>query len=148
VKECAQQFSIPNMTDWCPPTLLDLSQLRAFYVQTLMEEIVDTNSDAVGFPGAIYIDALDTHGRIRTGPTLLSAQVGDRNETNGAAADTTTGYGYVDTVLLYNVQRACAGGGYTECAELSQMLQTRKAAHPHRTWDDPQLGRHKTWPYQ
>ena len=138
------------MTDWCPETLLDLGQLRDYYLQRVMEEVVEhNNADEVGFSGAIYLDALDKDGRIRTGSTSLWQQVGDVNETNSRNEDDhagTVGYAYVDTVLLHNVQKACRKDAHADCGSLVKLLHSRRALHPLAKWEEPGRGRHATWP--
>jgi hypothetical protein len=37
IAECASQYNIPNMTAWCPATLLDDGQLADFYKQQSLQ---------------------------------------------------------------------------------------------------------------
>ena len=147
-KSCASSFKIPNMTSWCPPTLIDTDQLRAYYIQVAMEMVV-ANATAsgvdIGFPGAIYMDGVDTGGTIRTGVLPLSRSIGRGNYPAG-----NTGYGMVDTMLLHNVQKACQEVHDTAqravCDSLKQKLHQRKLQNPLKRWDDPEHGRLATWP--
>lgn len=40
VYNCAIAFNIPNMTQWCPETLLDISNLENYYKQITLEETI------------------------------------------------------------------------------------------------------------
>jgi len=143
-EKCARVFDIPNMTDWCPRTLLDCEQMRAYYLQSVLELIVQNETDDIGFPGAIYLDALDEGGIIRTGSTLLSRQVGQM----GTAGRDTAGYAYVDTMLLYNVQKVCKSSLKlaAACTEHMAFIQRRRQLHPYQRWDDVEHGRLALWP--
>eukprot|EP00299_Pterocystis_sp_00344_P008054 c2896_g1_i1.p1 GENE.c2896_g1_i1~~c2896_g1_i1.p1 ORF type:complete len:276 (-),score=54.65 c2896_g1_i1:97-924(-) len=71
-KKCAELFNLPNMTRWCPPTLLDVSQLTNYYKQLTIDAAFENGWD---FPNAIYIDAIDVDGTIRIGPQSQAAKV-------------------------------------------------------------------------
>jgi len=154
---CANAFNVPNMT-FCPKTLLDVEQLRAYYVQSVMELIVMNQSDDIGFPGAIYMDALDQNGLIRTGTTLLSQEVGSGGNSNSNSTTVvsgTTGYAYVDTMILYNVQKACKNANAQHphlpntalCTAHIDMIQQRRQSNgPYKRWDDFEHGRIAAWP--
>ena len=79
--DCAKQFGIPNMTDWCPPTLQDIGQLANYYKQITLEEAY---VNGWGFPNAIYIDGLDWDGTIRTGTQLLNGRKRDTDHNTDA----------------------------------------------------------------
>ena len=68
--ECAESFGIPNMTKWCPDTLLQQSQLHNYYLQRDLEDAyqnIKQGKDSWDFPNAFYLDAADTDGGIRVG---------------------------------------------------------------------------------
>ena len=89
-------------------------------------------------PGAIYIDAVDQSGAIRTGVP-----------TGGAPVDPgTTGYAYVDTLLYFNARVGCsrAAANASACAPLLQALEAQRALRPLKKWDDAAHGRCDSWP--
>jgi hypothetical protein len=63
VRKCANTYAIPEFA-FCPPTLLDIGQLHNYYNQLMLEK---SHTNEWGFPNAIYTDAIDSHGTIRTG---------------------------------------------------------------------------------
>ena len=54
---------------WCPLTLMDCSLLANYYNQQVLEQAY--NDPAFTLPNAIYIDAVDVEGGIRTGTELI-----------------------------------------------------------------------------
>lgn len=56
------------------------------------------------------------------------------------------GYAYADTLIAYNVRRACGGSMAGACGTLTSLLAARRAAHPLTLWEDPLTGRHSDWP--
>jgi hypothetical protein len=143
-QKCAASLAIPNMTDWCPVTLLDCEQLRSFYLQDALDATA-ADGAALELPGAIYLDVLGPNGTIRTGTTLLGGGGG------GDDPEGTTGFGYVDTAIYFNARIACAapGANATACAALMPMLKQRRAAYPLKHWSDPAHGRVPLpWPRQ
>ena len=190
---CARLLSLPNVSAWCPLTLLDSSLLRNYYVvqRALDMAVADAPSGGEGegegedegrgtgggsgemeLPGAIYLDGLDRGGLLRVGDEdPIATRDGLRPGASAEAFNrSTAGYAYVDTLLLYNVRVGCRrrrgavdsagalkgdvgrhrtgaiGGSGGACEELEQMLRSRRAAHPLRTWDDPSHGRLRDWP--
>ena len=133
---CAKQFNIPNMTEWCPPTLEDIGQLANYYKQISLEEAY---TNGWGFPNAIYIDGLDWDGTIRTGTQLLNGRERDSDHTTDA-------YAYADTLIAWNVRVACGDSTDGTCGELKTKLETRRAKHPVSRWDDAHYGRQASWP--
>ena len=112
-QHCAQLFSLPGLTEWCPPTLMDVSLMTNYYNQRILDAAITHGLD---LPNAIYIDAVDVAGTIRTGtqlvPTVrLQGGAGGKEEGEqhgtGAGEHKTTAFAYVDTIALYNLQRAC-----------------------------------------
>mmetsp|Transcript_14550 Transcript_14550/g.28494 ORF Transcript_14550/g.28494 Transcript_14550/m.28494 type:complete len:119 (-) Transcript_14550:273-629(-) len=93
-------------------------------------------------PHAIYLDAVDTGGLIRTGTRPLDQPGGSGQEV--------AGFAYVDTVVLVNVNRVCSAGGDKvfdqSCQQLKTLLAGRRAKHPLATWSDPSHGRLVGWP--
>ncbi len=142
-RRCSANFHTPETTHWCPETLLDIAQLSSYYVQSLLEYAYDgIESKQLAFPNAVYLDALDWGGTIRTGSQLLNG-----HDRGGAPENKITTYGYVDTVLSYNAQIACAHDSQNqECASFTQDMARRKEVHPHRLWDDPDFARYSSWP--
>ena len=71
IKACTSGcFDVPSLVGWCPPTLMDVAQMGAYYKQLTLE-LAYTNFDAGwSFPNAIYLDAVDVDGTIRVGTTL------------------------------------------------------------------------------
>eukprot|EP01061_Rhynchopus_euleeides_P030652 TRINITY_DN5089_c0_g2_i4.p1 TRINITY_DN5089_c0_g2~~TRINITY_DN5089_c0_g2_i4.p1 ORF type:complete len:204 (+),score=105.88 TRINITY_DN5089_c0_g2_i4:515-1126(+) len=131
-KACAKIYHIPNLTDWCPPTLLSQSRLANYYNQIALEAAIK-DSPTSRFPNAIYIDDVSYNGTIITG-------LGD---------DSTEGYAYAATVVLSNVWNACGGQTgtkYTQCAQLTKDLQAVRALYPFHTWEDNKHGRTVGWP--
>ncbi|MEO5968352.1 MAG: hypothetical protein ABIQ95_00370, partial [Bdellovibrionia bacterium] len=100
-KNCASTFNIPNMSDWCPGSLLNISHLANYYSQINLDLAVNCDLD---FPNAIYIDGLDQGGTILTGETLKS-----QNETLN------TRFAYVDSLLIRNVKRSCQFRPHSKC---------------------------------
>lgn len=196
IPQCAATFNIPDMTGWCPETLLDVGQLTAYYRQQTLEAAYQAGHS---FPNAIYIDAVGDDGVIRTGTKRLNAgdepvcniykwsscqtsqpECDDGWVANGYkvhfncydydgnkhgfcgwawqdhykccrqadAEHATDAYGYVDTLVAYNVRSACAGNGLSQddCASTMAMLEERRARNPVKTWSDPLNGRLQGWP--
>jgi hypothetical protein len=156
---CAALFKIPNMTDWCPYSLLDNEQMRAYYLQLAMDTVVHpTTSAEIGFPGAIYLDAVDLGGKIRMGTTILAEEIGDGagNESSRASAGSApgsdtqvVGYGYVDALLLHNTRKACKETGRasanSKCPALLQLMEERMEQNPLYMWEDVAHGRNPSW---
>lgn len=192
IPDCAKDFNITDMTNWCPSTLLDVSQLNAYYKQAVLDDAYNKN---LTFPNAIYIDAVDEKGLIRTGTKLLSQgqdepvcdiirwtscqthqPVCDEGWTangeyvhfncydydgqehgfcglawqnhykccrNTDGDHGTDGYAYVDTLLAYNVRKACASKPHEidNCEKTIAMLEERRANNPLKLWDDCMTGR-------
>lgn len=133
-------FNIPGLTDWCPTTLEDMSQLANYYNQIALAQALKRQDY---FPNAIYIDAVDHDGTIRTGtrpPSLVEATV-DPEGGN-------TRFAYLDTVLASLLQRACQGPSEpADCARLTQVVEHRRAQYPLNLWEDAAHGRHSSWPH-
>eukprot|EP01063_Lacrimia_lanifica_P014427 TRINITY_DN2100_c0_g2_i2.p2 TRINITY_DN2100_c0_g2~~TRINITY_DN2100_c0_g2_i2.p2 ORF type:complete len:226 (+),score=88.73 TRINITY_DN2100_c0_g2_i2:499-1176(+) len=136
IKKCAAAYHIPNMTDWCPPSLISSERLMNYYNQLALETTARASArgGAARFPNAIYIDALlaNSSGAIQTSETSLA-----------------TAYAYAPTVVATNVWRACGGASGTafpECAGLSAALEALRAAYPFQQWVDPTHGRLVGWP--
>lgn len=140
---CAASYGIPNMTTWCPSYLQASSQLFNYYTQVSLETATQYNFT---MPNAIYLDAVDYGGLIRTGTELFP--------TPGTTGDpppsthNTTGYAYVDTLLYFNVRRACDVGAAppSSCTTLLSALADRRARNPYLRWDNSPHGRCADWP--
>lgn len=148
-EKCAALYKIPGLDYWCPETLMDISLLTNYYNQRILDIAYE---QGFGFPNAIYLDALDNEGTIRTGTSLLfNSQKQPSNGSNGSnGSHSTTSYAYVDTLALYNLQRACNQTKSqlhpSVCAELPPIINQRRLAHPVDTWNDPNHGRLVDWP--
>jgi len=134
-KQCAATFNIPNMTDWCPPHLLDISQLTNYYNQIVFEEVWSNQWD---YPNAIYIDAVDQDGTIRTGTQIL--------EQSQPRDTLLTRYCYVSNILLNNLQKGCGSVNTGQCLTLKNLLLSNRSQYPIQRWDSPYYGRLTTWP--
>lgn len=149
VQRCAAAFNIPGM-DWCPQTLLDIAQLENFYKQITLEEAFVT--PGWRFPNAIYINAVDWEGTIRTGTQVMW---GAKRSLDSIPTHETAAYAYADTIILSNIQLGCgvkAGGAQpvqarvTACADLQKRYQDRREKNPLFLWNDAQFGRLADWP--
>lgn len=144
-RKCSTNFQTPEPTLWCPETLLDIAQLSSYYVQTILEYAhsgMDFKIQKMAFPNAIYLDALDWGGTIRTGSQLLNG-----HDRGGAPENKVAAYGFVDTILSYNAYIACSRHSQNElCASFAQDIQRRRQLHPRRVWDDRRLARYSDWP--
>lgn len=167
---CAASYGIPNMTTWCPSYLQASSQLFNYYTQVgsrmglcssmplvvsprelnwlvpLQVSLETATQYNFTMPNAIYLDAVDYGGLIRTGTELFP--------TPGTTGDpppsthNTTGYAYVDTLLYFNVRRACDVGAApsSSCTTLLSALADRRARNPYLRWDNSPHGRCADWP--
>jgi hypothetical protein len=145
LEKCAAVANIPNLSSYCPATLAEWERLRNFYSQVFMDRIAqDEFKNVYSPPGAIYMDMLGAHGEVKTSPP-------------GDDAGAHAGFAYVDTMLLWNVRRACGGSGAggrvgglspsaEACASAEAQLVTQRQAYPMTRWDDFNTGRHKNWP--
>jgi len=151
---CSSHLDMPDAPDWCPDVLLDIAQLASYYNQHVFEFALSSNDTArafgekeeqrIAFPNAIYLDALDFDGTVRTGSQLLNGA--DR----GGPDEDDSKYAYVDTVLMYNVQQLCSGGksegSSAECQSLANLFQERRQRYPFRLWEDTDRARYADWP--
>jgi len=135
IKQCALSLHIPNMTDWCPPHLQDISQLTNYYNQLVLEAAFANQLD---FPNAIYLDAVDQDGTIRVGTQLFP---------DSTDQDTLTAkYAYVSNFLLYNLRKVCGSSTSSQCVSLKTLLLANRAQYPLQIWNDPTHGRLVNWP--
>ena len=135
-KECAESAKIPNMTS-CPMALMDWSLLMNYYNQRVLdlaysEGATNLNTD---FPNAIYLDAVDVSGLIRTGTSKINPLLQEH---------ATDGYAYAATLIAANVRRLCRGRN--DCLSLQKSIEDERAQHPLSLWDDPNHGRLMSWP--
>lgn len=153
---CASLFHIPNMTEWCPMHLQSMSMLANYYNQIPLAQVLrcpdspDPFACDMSLPNAIYIDAVDVNGTIRTGTTLFAPEYSDSWSNKGANGRGLSSYGYVDTFAMVNLRRGCAkadGAAMREwCASMEKSIAARWSLHPLQRWDDPFHGRHAVWP--
>eukprot|EP00939_MAST-03C_sp_MAST-3C-sp1_P004266 g4266.t1 len=70
-KTCARAYNVtPAMDSWCPPTLLQQSQLFNYYMQQVFEVThanILADEDGWNFPAAFYLNAVDFNGTFRVG---------------------------------------------------------------------------------
>ena len=146
--KCASGFNLPNVTEWCPETLLDLTQLANYYSQLTLE--IAHNSPGYAFPNAFYVDAVTSTGGIRTGTTPL-------NQPPGPQPHALSEYAYVATVVdWFRAWRCSTASALPDvssgqsiadlCASAGAALATLRAAAPIQTWSDPASGRLDGWP--
>mmetsp|Transcript_58088 Transcript_58088/g.188027 ORF Transcript_58088/g.188027 Transcript_58088/m.188027 type:complete len:449 (+) Transcript_58088:60-1406(+) len=113
VEKCAKDFGIPNLTNWCPLDLQEYGQLDNFYNQRVLDAIYNegAGTEAVDFPNAIYINGIDTGGRIRTGTQRLNPLKLDGGSEPSLTDDghDTDGYAYAATLVGATVRRMCRG---------------------------------------
>ena len=134
---CAKQFPSLNMSGWCPVTLMDCSLLAAYYNQVALDAAY--NRPDSDFPTAIYLDAVDIGGTIRTGTELINP-LQDRG--GALTAHNTTRYAYVATLIGATVKRLCkATSGSADCAALLATVEAERAKHPLTLWEDAEHGR-------
>jgi len=131
-EHCAAVFAIPGMDNWCPPTLQDISQLTNYYNQLPLEAAFVKQWD---FPNAIYIDAFDKDGTIRTGTQLFPEMEHEA-----------TCYSYATTLLLRNLRKGCGTKSDGDCGALGVLLGKMRAQYPLQRWDDSMHGRRTNWP--
>ena len=153
LSKCANAFLIPNMTQYCPSSLLEIAQLENYYKQIALEEVIRTVQDGnftLNFPNAIYINAVDIDGTFRTGSQVMWADF-DMITVNKATEEKyhrTTKYGYADTLILYNViftgEKNKAFLEDKKYQQLVSYLKQRKSKYPLTLWDDFYYGRHET----
>lgn len=68
---------------------------------------------------------------------------------NADADHANDGYAYADTLIAYNVRRACDAGAAAkpeDCSSLIEMIEERRARHPVAQWSDVLTGRRDDWP--
>jgi len=143
-KDCAESAKIPNMTT-CPERLMDWGLLANYYNQRVLD-LVYTESSAEGnadFPNAIYLDAVDVGGLIRTGTARINPLRMQQEEADADHA--TDGYAYVATLVAANVRRVCR---LLEegCADLQSTAEAERQKNPLSLWQDPASGRLLDWP--
>ncbi|CAE7158455.1 Plcxd1 [Symbiodinium pilosum] len=145
-KECATSSSIPNMTSWCPGSLMDWALLDNYYQQRALDLIFklgDTDAQA-DFPNAIYINAVDMGGLIRTGTAKINPL--DEELGSTAADHATDGYAYSATLIAANIRRLCRVKQLQGCEDLGAAAAAARALHPVSLWDDAKRGRLSDWP--
>ena len=141
-EQCAAVFNVPGMTNWCPMHLQAMAQLENYYSQLSFENAV-TNS--YGIPNAIYINAVDYNGTIRTGHTLF----GQHSYPNGwvPTPGGTNGYCYVATLMLVNLRRGCKlNPQASKCTTIGATIAQLRNQNPLQRWHDPYHGRLANWP--
>ena len=151
-KKCTDSFNMPdgmlydkNGDGWCPPTLMDIAQLGQYYKQVSLDEAYNNFDNGWYFPNAIYLDALDYDGTVRTGTTLEWGE--ERDGDDGDETHRLARYAYADTLIGFNVKLACVGKETDEaCVGILKLVEDRRANYPLNRWDDAKYGRSATWP--
>jgi hypothetical protein len=150
--------------DWCPETLLDISQLDNYYNQQRLEEAyMWAESKRTGFPGAIYINAVMGDGSIRTGTSLPWGRTHTQGSTPEGLDSADSGYAYCPTLVAWNIKKACgllstttttttttataatATTSDSECEELVAIFEEQRTYAPMKLWNDPVYGRLTDW---
>lgn len=142
-KDCAKSSEIPNMTS-CPETLMDWGLLANYYNQKVLDLIYSEgfsnfNTD---FPNAIYLDAVDLGGLIRTGTARITPL--HRPVDHRAVGHATDGYAYAATLLAANVRRLCRQRD--DCSSIASQVEEERRKHPLSLWEDSDRGRLAGWP--
>uniref|UniRef100_A0A0G4FDC4 Phosphatidylinositol-specific phospholipase C X domain-containing protein n=1 Tax=Chromera velia CCMP2878 TaxID=1169474 RepID=A0A0G4FDC4_9ALVE len=135
---CILRYNIIGMNKWCPPTLLDNSQLGNYYLQMALE---DAHRKGLRFP-SVAVNALDENGTIRVGTERL---VPEREKRRNQVARR---YAFVATLLASNLRWACEKGGAeaSACIRLKEEVEEKRKKFPLVLWDDPNRGRHPYLP--
>ncbi len=142
ILKCAAAFNIPGMM-WCPQTLLDISNLENYYKQITLDEVYNGIGD---YPNAIYINAVDYKGLIRTGTEVLWGGNGNGRSTNEEHKE--TGYAYVDSIIGYNINQICnkiSTSHESNCAKMQYVIENRRQQFPIKLWNDSTYGRLVDW---
>jgi len=75
-KACAAAIAVNGSATFCPESLLGYGQMTNYYRQRGIQSGIDPHCENCELPNAMYIDAVDHGGKIRTGLRLLSAPEG------------------------------------------------------------------------
>jgi len=62
------------------------------------------------------------------------------------AGHDTARFAYVNTFIAVNIRRACGTSASATCASLKAEAEAGIAAYPKFLWNDPDTGRHDSWP--
>jgi hypothetical protein len=139
---CAQGFNIPGMVTWCPQYLMDMSLLLNYYIQDVLEISYNEGYD---FPNALYVDAVDQNGLIRTGTQKFGhIYPSTKSHLRGATSFQTTGYAYVATIAGWNARKQCSRSFLSQtlpCQEILEQIERIRRKNPVNKWNDPQTGR-------
>ena len=140
ITDCAAGFNLPNVTQWCPRVLLDISQTAGYYASIALEAA--HNRPDYAFPTAFYVDAVTVAGGIRTGTTPLS-ETPDPSDPHA-----TTEYAYVATVIDWLRIWHCSNTPSIAvvCNKTGQALSAIRAASPYTSWQDLSNARLQDWP--
>ena len=141
--DCVATFDDP-LLGWCPEGLEDIGTLTSYYKQLSLEEafLRAKNGEGWEMPNAIYLDALDVDGTIRTGDTLMNGLLRSGG-TNGNAK-----YAYADTMIWFTVKKGCERDGADGelCKKTMDMIEARRDKYPVELWSDALYGRSTNWP--
>lgn len=150
-KDCAAALNIPGVDQFCPVTLQSQSQMVNYYGQHALEIAHESGYE---FPNAIYIDAVDKDGTIRTGTDVFGSVLDD--DGNAPLHDATK-YAYVATLLASNLRRVCNmtktpkletvnPSMHNDCEMLYSRIDSYRRAYPFSRWNDTSAGRRSDWP--
>jgi len=145
-KDCAESSKIPNMTSWCPESLMDWALLSNYYNQRALDFIYNLGASALeaDFPNAIYINTVDAGGLIRTGTAKINPLEEESRVSDDSHAE--DGYAYAATLIAANVRRLCRKTRAEGCDALAAGAASARAVHPVSLWEDPHHGRLVNWP--
>ncbi|CAE7225066.1 unnamed protein product [Symbiodinium sp. CCMP2592] len=145
-KDCAESSKIPNMTSWCPESLMDWALLSNYYNQRALDFIYNlgSSSPAADFPNAIYINTVDAGGLIRTGTAKINPLEEESRVSDDSHAE--DGYAYSATLIAANVRRLCRKTRADGCDALAAGAASARALHPVSLWEDSHHGRLVNWP--
>ena len=135
--------------------LMQLSQLTNYYQQVALNGTLNAITeeqwadDRNQFPNAIYLDAVDCGGTVRTGQLPLADPTRPRPPGHGPNGygqnHETARFSYAHLLIHYNIRKACATNarGHAHCAEFVAKTKKFSDEFPVNTWKNTAFGR---WP--
>jgi len=154
LQRCIEAVGSPPGMLWCPPSLMDLSQLDNFYEQAFLEEAYQNSvadKPGWGFPHAIYLNGLTDSGGIRTGTAIPWGADRSEGASDEGVAHADAAYAYAPTMIAYNVHKACKSAvttdkvHYKTCTALAAPYEALRKQFPLLQWDDEAYGRSRAY---
>jgi len=101
------------------------------------------NDPAFTLPNAIYIDAVDVEGGIRTGTEQIHPLTKVKEDDSTTGGHGAARYAYVATFASANIKRLCASqpDKATVCKELLAQVEQERKKQPLTLWSDAAHGR-------